>query len=536
MKITLIFSAFLLNVYTSAAQNIDPLWIRQDGMECNSLYGAPFAMVDSAHDIIVCTEDYQPGSLNSILTTKYDPNGQLIWQQKFDKLANDILISSILDKSGAVYVAGNTSLNSTQGQLPSFIVLKYGSDGDSIWQYQLEDPNIGVNYVTKLLLDEDQNLMVFGQYGDVGAQKSGLIVSKLSPNGNVIWSRSYINDTLSIGGLNARNIGDKWVFWGRNFSNNTGHQYISWQLDENGNTINTASSESNFDNLFTSYYPSHIDMDGNLYIGADRLYKIAKYSLDASLQWSYHKADIFPQDPFFVNSRILDIESNNSSEIYVSGVFKDSTGRFSVETLIDNSGQKQWEHNFVFNSNINCGFSKIIKMPNEKMLFLGTISSSEEYEDSEFILSFYDKGGFIKGFISDLIGEQNTPIDAATGSDNSLYLTGISYSESIPSIQTQLLCKYPLDQLLSTTERTLSLNLYPNPVSSELILDLPNPSQNANSTLEIWNTSGQFVKEITISKQHLTVKIPMESLPEGIYHIILRENGIAKGIGRVVKL
>ena len=97
MKITLIFSAFLLNVYTSAAQNIDPLWIRQDGMDCNSLYGAPFAMVDSAHDIIVCTEDYQPGSLNSILTTKYDPNGQLIWQQKFDKLANDILISSILE-------------------------------------------------------------------------------------------------------------------------------------------------------------------------------------------------------------------------------------------------------------------------------------------------------------------------------------------------------------------------------------------------------------------------------------------------------
>ncbi|MCC7466953.1 MAG: T9SS type A sorting domain-containing protein [Saprospiraceae bacterium] len=536
MKTTLIFSLFILSISVSISQNIDPLWVRQEVIEGSSLYGAPFVMVDSAHNIVVCTEDSHPGSLSAILTSRYDPDGQLLWQRKFDKIANDILVSSLLDLSGSVYVAGNTSLNNTQGQLPGFIVLKYGANGDSIWQYQHEGPAVGSSYVTKLLLDENQNLMVFGQYGDIPAQKSALIVTKLSPQGNVIWSRNYINDSLGIGGLNARQVGNNWVFWGRNFSTNTGHKYFCWQLDDSGNTISITSSESNFDNPYSNHFPSHVDSHGNLYIGADRMLKISKYSMDGMLQWTYHKVNTLPQTPFVVNARTLHIESNSPSEIYTTGIFKDSTGQFSVETMLNAAGQKEWEHNFTLNGNKNCGFGKIIKMPNEKMLFIGNISSSDEFDDYEFILGYYDKEGFINGFVSNLIGNKNIPIDATTDSNNNLYVTGISYSESTPSTQTQLLCKFALDDFISTTERVISLSLYPNPVSTELIIDLSIFNLKDNSVLELWNISGQFIQKIPVNGYSSILNISMEPLLKGIYQIILRENGVVRGAKRIVKI
>jgi hypothetical protein len=394
MKSTLITLLFLLGAYSIAvAQNIDPLWVRHEIADGSTLYGSPFVMVDPSHNTFVCSNDYHPGPLNSFLTTKYDADGNLLWKRKYDSFGQDEVISTIVDGAGSIYVGGNTTQDLIGGTLPRFIVIKYASNGDSLWNYRFDGLGIGSNYITKLLLDSVQNLMVFGQYGDSVANRGGLFVAKVSSEGQELWRATYLDSIYGIGGTDVRWVGNRWIFWGRNNDGN-GYRYFSWQVDNHGQSMGTAFTE--FDpELFNVQY---IDKLGNLFVGGDRKYKVTKYSPLGQKNWTYEKP-LMPSASF-VPARLSCIESNAASEVFISGFIRvDSIGLQPLTTKLDASGNMVWDHSVLFNG------------INEGQLLIAGISLTKlngNY-NSDFFLTVYDDQGFVQGGISDLEGMGNAP-------------------------------------------------------------------------------------------------------------------------------
>lgn len=533
MKYTLIQFLLLGTYHFLSAQTVAPLWVRQDIADGSSLYGAPFVMVDSFHNTIVCGSDYLPGPLLSFLTTKYDPNGTLLWQRKFDLLGNDDIISTATDAASSIYVGGNTSLNSINGTLPRFIVIKYAANGDSLWNYRFDGPTVGVNYITKVLLDSEQNLMVFGQYGDTVALRGGLFVAKVSPDGQELWRATYLDPIYGFGGLDVRWIGDRWVFWGSNYTTSAGHRFLAWQVDNSGVVLSTAITALDPDDFNTQY----IDKQGSLFVGADRKYRVVKYTISGLKEWAYEKP-LLPSSAT-TPARIYCITSSDASEVYVSGHVKvDSIGLEPITSKLGTSGNLIWEHSVSFN-----GLKSGVPLKNywlnpDVLIIAGILITSPNDIYVEFFLATYDDTGFLKGGMTDLEGDINYP--TALASDEAvLYVAGFAYPTIFTNPSKQILCKYALSDLVSTHTAPPpigQLSIWPNPSAEWVRIQIPETATTkGRRNLELTDVTGKVLRSQQIAAQDQFFDLSLEGLPAGTYFVIFKQNGLPTHTEQVIK-
>jgi Secretion system C-terminal sorting domain len=533
MKVALI-QLLLSGIYHFAcAQTIAPLWVRHDIANGSTLYGTPFVLIDSFHNTIVCGSDYHPGPLLSFLTTKYDSNGTLIWKRTFDLIANDDIISATTDETGSIYVGGNTSLNSINGTLPRFIVIKYAANGDSLWNYRFDGPTVGVNYITKVLLDSEQNLMVFGQYGDTVALRGGLFVTKVSPDGQELWRATYLDPVYGFGGLDVRWINDRWVFWGRNYTTSEGYRFLAWQLDNSGVSLGTPISALDPNDFNTQY----IDKHGSLFVGADRKYRIVKYAISGQTEWVYEKS-LVPSSAT-VPARMHCIEANNESEVYVSGHIKvDSIGLQPVTSKLSSTGNLLWEHSVNFNG-IKSGYPlKNYWINPNQLLVAGNIYFNFNSNYYEFYVAVYDDNGFIKGGITDLEGDHNLPTSIAPDGA-SVYVAGYAFPTIFTNPSKQILCKYALSDLVSTHTAPPNighLRIWPNPSTDWVRIQMPEiTTMKGQRNLELTDMAGKLLRSQQIAVQDQFFDLSLEGLPAGTYFLIFKHNGLPTHIEQLVK-
>lgn len=284
MKNFALYLLLLIPVITQA-QQINPLWTRIEETDGELGQGEiPLVLIDSLHNVIVFGSTYEPGPVLGFVTTKYDSQGNKLWQQYYDTFATDLITTAAIDDMGAVYVGGgSTNPFTSQTQ---FIVIKYSSDGDVLWHYSYTDiPDAGT-YLSKVLLDSAQNLLIFGSYTHPAANEFGLLAVKLNPAGNEIWNTTYEEGEYGYGGLNAARVDDHIVFWAQNGSPE-GLRFFAWQIDTNGQTIKTVHTDPYSDYFESGYY---IDQVGDLYIGDHAgEYKVTKFTLDGIKAWEYKK-------------------------------------------------------------------------------------------------------------------------------------------------------------------------------------------------------------------------------------------------------
>jgi DNA-binding SARP family transcriptional activator len=96
--------------------------------------GAPNAMTtDSAGNIYIAGSVHSRNSDADFLTLKYDPNGRLLWNPRYNGPANEMDSASCiaLDRAGSVYVAGvsGNGNDSTSSQRRDIVVIKYDKHG-----------------------------------------------------------------------------------------------------------------------------------------------------------------------------------------------------------------------------------------------------------------------------------------------------------------------------------------------------------------------------------------------------------------------
>ncbi len=128
-------------------------------------------------------------------TIKYNANGQQLWVKRFDgnavALNNDIPIGLALDGAGNVLVVGKT--NSYYG----IVTIKYDALGNELWIQRYGDPNTVVVF-SGFDLDGSGNsysAVVQSRCDNNWVFSRSWIIMKHNPNGQLIWTATFLKDT-----------------------------------------------------------------------------------------------------------------------------------------------------------------------------------------------------------------------------------------------------------------------------------------------------------------------------------------------------
>lgn len=422
---------------------------------------ATWLSIDPSGNIIVTgyPRTYSSNPVESgLLTLKYDNNGNLLW----DKLISGtwaFAVRSIVDQSGNVYVTGRDwQYTATY----DFVTIKYAPDGTQLW-LDTFDQDGGFHTPTSMELDQSSNLFITG-----GGMSGGLITVMYSSNG----VRQWVKEETGTPGQSIRvdNAGGIFIT-GSYYDVNTGtgndirlikYNYsgsLLWQKfydfgnAEFGKLINIDSQS----NIFVSGYGA---IQGEFYVG----WLIAKFDPSGNLLW-YNRVkenQSWEEFPYFTLVGPLD-------EIYVTGnvgIVSGGTTYHGLETVRYNSnGDNVW----IAEANLYAGIGK--------GLALGTDQS------------LYDVGQF--------------------------YYSIIKYSQSIPTNTGEVSLEVP--------ETFNLLQNYPNPFNPTTAISFSVPFS-AFTVLKVYDILGNEVTPLVSEEKpagHYEVTWNATNLPSGIYFYTL---------------
>jgi hypothetical protein len=165
----------------------NPVWAqRYDGFGNGFGWNFPSALaVDSGGNALVVGKSTGAGGYD-IVTLKYGPDGNPVWAQRYDGLANgnDEAYALVVNKNRTVFVAGR-SLNSKGNY--DLITLKYHPDGKLLWARHYDN---GLDDEARAIaVDSKLNIYVTGRsLGDTGYD---IVTLKYEPKGNLLWAQRY---------------------------------------------------------------------------------------------------------------------------------------------------------------------------------------------------------------------------------------------------------------------------------------------------------------------------------------------------------
>ena len=293
-----------------------------------------------------------------LLTLKYDNNGNLLW----DKLISGtwaFAARSIVDQSGNIYVTGRDwQYTATY----DFVTVKYAPDGTQLWMDTF-DQNGGFHTPSNMELDQSNNVFITG-----GGLSGGLITVMYNSSGQ----RQWVKEEPGTPGQSIRVDGSGGIFiTGSYYDVNTGtsndfrlikYDYsgnLLWQKfydfgnAEYGRLVNIDSQS----NLIITGYGALL---GEFFVG----WLTAKFDPAGNLLW-YNRFKLNPsweEYPYFTLMGPQD-------EIYVTGnagVNSGGTTYHGMETVRYNSdGSNQW----IAEVNLYAGIGKGLALSGDLSLY-----------------------------------------------------------------------------------------------------------------------------------------------------------------------
>jgi Secretion system C-terminal sorting domain len=193
------------------------------------------------------------------------------------------------------------------------------------WDRRYSGTANSFDLVSKMLIDKDNNVLVFGSSNETGSVLDFLII-KYSPEGNIIWTKLY------------------------NGSGNSFDHINSACIDTSGNSYVTGyTTDSEFESNFTT----------------------AKFDSSGNLKW----VKVFLK-PGYTMSDGKDILIDNSGNIVVCGTINKSLGSFDIETIkYTSEGDEIWSQTFNGEGNGNDIPVTLKKDISDNIVIAGTTKS-----------------------------------------------------------------------------------------------------------------------------------------------------------------
>lgn len=157
--------------------------------------------IDAANNAYTLGTIYQdlPGySGPDFLISKFDPDGELIWEDILSSTEDEIRGDIAVDRDSNVYVTGGT-LGDLEGNINAghydMFLTKYDSSGNKLWTRQFGSPQ--TDYGTGVAVDSANYVYVVGgTHGDLdGVIHTGIsdwnILAKYDSSGDKLWVRQF---------------------------------------------------------------------------------------------------------------------------------------------------------------------------------------------------------------------------------------------------------------------------------------------------------------------------------------------------------
>jgi len=340
----LILFSLLLSFSSLSGQEVNQAWLaRYNGLASGE--DIPVALaIDDTGNVYVAGFSEGLGTGKDILTLKYSPAGNLIWERRYngpDNLA-DRPATLAIDKNGYIYVTGySTTLVSGT----DFLTLKYSPAGAFLWVNRYNGTGNSNDSASSLAVDLNGNVYVTGISFGAGTAED-YAIAKYGPSGNLIWVRRYdgpVKNADYAAALILDPAGYTYITgssWGGN----------SWDMgtlkyDSNGNLIWLRRYNGGKDADIASGLA--LDASSNLYVvgrtsiwGGNSYYRFltVKYDSNGNLIWTKNYQG-YSSNHSFASALKVD----GSGNILVTGPSWGIGTSYDFATLkYDPSGNQQW--------------------------------------------------------------------------------------------------------------------------------------------------------------------------------------------------
>ncbi len=394
-------------------------------------------VIDFEGNLITTGNTIVTGQNANILTTKYDQDGTILWQQSFNYSGASKEYGTCIttDDVGNIYVAGASFINYSHAT--DYVILKYDTVGTLLWSQTYNQGNYTIDIPSDIILDSNGNIIVTGATANLSTNEDFLTV-KLDNNGNIIWNATY--DYLS---LNDRPIGI--------LVDNQNNVIVTGNSDSNSNNCDITTIKydgTNGNELFVSRdaqicigfdKPASIkkDNNNNIFItgcvansAEGYNLKTIKYDANLNITWSktYNGNDL--------DDKATSMDVDNSGNIIVSGYTTNTNNTKDIVTIkYDNNGNELWVKTRQTVDQLGNCETKKVKTDNQGNTYL--LCEKQENSTNEILTIKYDNQGnklweksLQKGnneVLNDIEISNTGDVYLTTKKDNEITSTKISY-------------------------------------------------------------------------------------------------------------
>lgn len=440
--------------------------------------GGDAVEVDHDGNVFVISTVVEAGTGKNIITRKYDPNGVLLWERRYNGPANttDSAVAIAIDQSGYAIVIGRSTAVSTGGDV---VTIKYSPTGDTsqisggwVRRSGSTDPTV-LDVANDVEVGPSGSVYVLGSSCSNGC---GHFVIKYTPSGDT---------TVSSGG---------WVRLGLGFGFNFG-KAVALCVDAQGFIA------------VTGYEPHYRCCTPE---GSRSDYVTARIDPSGTLMWSQIYGG------FGYDSRAGDVEVDDQGYIYVTGFsrFSSDTNPDIVTVKYGFNGLIAWQSGFngVVNSS-HADAGKRLAIGSSGMVFV--TGNSMKYNvyfeyDAQFATVAIDpaNGHYLDSAYYDKFARGNEDvIDVEADTLGNVFVAGMScepYGNTNNCASTTMVTiKYGtgvisgiFDEPPGTLPTEFSvLQNYPNPFNGSTVIPI-SLEHDSRVSITVFNVLGQAVRSI----------------------------------------
>ena len=165
------------------------------------------------------------GDPTGLIVLKYDPAGNLLWQDVVPS-AFGYALRTTTDSAGNVYVLGRAFLTNASGNTTNDVVtIKYAPNGTRQWQRSLSFDDFSSDAPTAMALTATGNVIVTG----------GRVAAAYDPAGNTLWTKVFETSSAALN-VAVGPVGEFFVVGGT-YSPSTGNVFLVTKFDVNFNEL-----------------------------------------------------------------------------------------------------------------------------------------------------------------------------------------------------------------------------------------------------------------------------------------------------------
>ena len=298
---------------------------------------AQVSAMEMDHDGNIILAGFDGGTLGSavFVTIKVDPQGNELWYQTFNNNGpneSNRIYGMCIDAANNIYVTG--VCDEWTYFATDIFTIKYAPNGDTLWVRQFDSPANNYDAGWKVLIDQDNNLIVGGQVGTTSPAQTDYVILKYDTAGTLLYSK-YFNYP----GPQSFDI------------------FQDLLLDDSGNIYLLGNSSTN-------NAQNTVRME------------LIKFNTNGDTVWTARWGNASGYEP---REMVMDAQNN----IYITGFYYDSntnTGYNGFTISYDMNGHERWENIYTDTANSEQELYALALDSNNDLIVTGRTHSSSVFD------------------------------------------------------------------------------------------------------------------------------------------------------------